>query len=110
MKRKRVARHLHEVTWETSTGDFSRYYYAVFRCKLKKKNRSIALGSDLKAAKDELAQIEAKNIQRYDFDVDKQRVAEKPRDGKASPFTFAEWCDKYPTIDDAKRSGPYPLT
>jgi hypothetical protein len=103
MRRKRIARHLHEVTWQTSAGDISRYYYAVFRCRLRKKGRSISLGTDLKFAKDQLAKIEAKNIDRYDFDLDKQRVTEKPKDGKALPFTFNEWCDKYPTFEDVKR-------
>jgi integrase len=103
MKRKKVARHLFEVTWVTSDGAASRRYYATFRCRLKGKNRSIPLGSDLKVAKDQLAKIEAKNIDRYDFDLDRQRVQEKPRDGRASPFSFAEWCDKYPGYDDVKR-------
>lgn len=101
--RKRIARHLHEVSWQTSGGDWSRYFYAVFRCRLKGKDRSIPLGSDLKHAKDKLAKIEAQNIDRYDFDLDKQRVIDKPRDGRASPFTFSEWCEKYPTFDDVKR-------
>jgi integrase len=107
-QRKRIARHLHEVSWQTSGGDWSRYYYAVFRCRLKGKDRNIPLGSDLKAAKDLLAKIEAKNIDRYDFDLDKQRVVEKPRDGKASPFTFTEWCEKYPKFDDVKRKRSLP--
>lgn len=102
-QRKRIARHLHEVSWQTSAGDWSRYYYAVFRCRLKGKDRSIPLGADLSAAKDQLKRIEAKNVDRYDFDLDKQRVQAKPRDGKASPFTFAEWAVKYRTFDDVKR-------
>ena len=102
MKRKRIARHLHEVSWATSAGDISKRYYGVFRDRLKGKDRSIPLGSDLRVAKDELAKIEAKNVGRYDFDLDKQRVTEK-RDGKSSAFTFAEWSEKYPTFDDVKR-------
>jgi integrase len=101
--RKKIARHLHEVSWRTSVGDISRYYYAVFRCRLKHKDRNIPLGADLATAKDQLKRIEAKNVDRYDFDLDKQRIQEKPKDGKAAPFTFAEWCDKYPTFDDVKR-------
>ena len=103
MKRKRIAKHLHEVTWQTSTGEASRRYYAVFRCRLKGKDRSIALGGDLSTAKDQLKRIEARNVDRFDFDLDRQRVTEKPRDGKGSPFTFAEWSQKYPTFDDVKR-------
>jgi hypothetical protein len=33
-QRKHIARHLHEVQWRTSARDLSRYYYAVFRCRL----------------------------------------------------------------------------
>jgi hypothetical protein len=108
MKRKRIVRHLHEVTWQTSTGDVSKRYYAVFRCRLKGKDRSIPLGSDSKVAKDELAKIEAQNVQRYDFDLDRQRVKEKPKDGRASPFTLSEWCDKYPSFDDVRRKRALP--
>src|SRR5690242_5987731 len=103
MKRKKVARHLFEVSWETSDGASSKRYYATFRCRLKGKNRSIPLGSDLKVAKDQLAKLEAKNIDHYDFDLDRQRVADKPRDGRSSPFTFGEWTEKFPTFDDIKR-------
>jgi integrase len=105
-QRKRIARHLHEVSWQTSAGDWSRYFYAVFRCKLKGRDRSIPLGSDLKAAKDKLKRIEVQNLDRYDFDLDRQRVTDKPKDGKASPFTFSEWCQHYPTFEyvEAKRS------
>jgi hypothetical protein len=104
--KKRIARHLYEHSWENATGEVSKFYYAIFRCRLKRKDRVAPLGSDLKHAKDELAKIEAKNVSRYDFDLDKQRVVERPRDGKASPFTFAEWCEHYPTFEyvEAKRS------
>jgi integrase len=104
--KKRIARHLYEMSWRSAGGEMSRYYYGVFRCRLKKKGRNIPLGSDLKTAKDELVKIEAQNVQRYDFDLDKQRIVDKPRDGKASPFTFAEWCGHYPTFEyvEAKRS------
>jgi len=35
--------------------------------------------------------------------LDRQRVQEKPWGGMASPFTFGEWCEKYPKFDDVKR-------
>jgi integrase len=101
--KKRIARHLYEMSWRTDGGEMSRYFYAVFRCRLKGKGRNIPLGSDLKKAKEKLVKIEGQNIDRYDFDLDRQRVVEKPSDGKASPFSFAEWCEKYPTFDDVKR-------
>jgi integrase len=56
-------------------------------------------------AKDELKKLEAQDVDRYDFDLDRQRVEtkEKVRDGKSEPFTFSEWAEKYFTFDDVKR-------
>jgi integrase len=64
------------------------------------------LGSDLKAAKDALKKLEARDIDRDDFDLDKVKpvIEPKVRDGKSEPFTFAEWALKYPTFDDVKRT------
>jgi hypothetical protein len=56
-------------------------------------------------AKDKWKKLEAQDVDRYDFDLDRQRVEtkEKVRDGKSEPFTFSEWAEKYPTFDDVKR-------
>jgi len=56
-------------------------------------------------AKDKLKKLEAQDVDRYDFDLDRQRVEtkEKVRDGKSEPFTFSEWAEKYFTFDDVKR-------
>jgi integrase len=102
-QRKKIKRHLYEMSWQNSSSDWSKYYYAVFRCRLKGKDRRISLGSDLKVAKDLLVEIEARNVRKEDFDLDRQRAIAKPKDGKASPFTFSEWCEKYSTFDDVKR-------
>jgi hypothetical protein len=42
--------------------------------------------------------------------LDRQRLQEpeKMRDGKAAPFTFTEWAEKYPTFDDVKRKRSLP--
>ena len=52
-----------------------------------------------------MKKLEAQDVDRYDFDLDRQRVEkkEKVRDGKSEPFTFSEWAEKYPTFDDVKR-------
>lgn len=95
--------------YEKSAGEWSTLYYARFTCKLKKKRRTIALGSESKAARDKLKKVEAQNVDSYDFDLDRQRLTEtQERDGKASAFTFAEWADKYPTFDDVKRKRSLP--
>ncbi len=53
--------------------------------------------------KEELIKTEAKNVSRYDFDLDKQRAQDKPRDGKSSPFTLNEWAEIFLGLDDIRR-------
>src|SRR5215470_14103514 len=100
----RIGKHFYKRQYESAGGDWITLYYARFVCRLKKKQRVFPLGSDLAKAKDKLKKLEAQDVDRYDFDLDRQRApAEKKRDGKSEPFTFAEWCDLYPTFDDVKR-------
>lgn len=63
------------------------------------------MGGDPKVAKDELKKLEVKDIDRYDFDLDRTKAdkALKPRDGKSEPFTFSEWAAKFQTFDDVMR-------
>ena len=100
-----MARHLYRRQYEAASGDWTTLYYARFVCRLKKKRRLFALGPDSAVAKDKLKKLEAQDVDRYDFDLDRQRVEtkEKVRDGKSEPFTFSEWAEKYPTFDDVKR-------
>lgn len=104
-KFQRVARHLYRRQYEAASGDWTTLYYGRFVCRLKKKRRLFALGPDSAVAKDKLKKLEAQDVDRYDFDLDRQRVEtkEKVRDGKSEPFTFSEWAEKYPTFDDVKR-------
>jgi len=104
-KFQRVARHLYRRQYETASGDWTTLYYGRFVCRLKKKRRLFALGPDSAVAKDRLKKLEAQDVDRYDFDLDRQRVEtkEKVRDGKSEPFMFSEWAEKYPTFDDVKR-------
>jgi integrase len=105
MALKRIAPHLWKKR-QAKSGEISIHYYARFRCRLKRKPRQIPLGSDLKVARDQLAKLLAKNIDRYDFDSEREqakiRAQEKLRDGKATPFTFAEWAAKYPQLTEVK--------
>jgi len=107
-KFERIARHLYQRKYRDAAGDWTTLYYARFVCRLKEKPRIIPLGSDESLAKDKLKKLEAKDVDRYDFDVDRQRVKAPERDGKASPFTFTEWSEKYPTFDDVKRKRSLP--
>jgi integrase len=79
-------------------------------CRLKKKKRLFPLGSDSASAKDHLKKLEARDVDRYDFDLDRQRVESESKicDGKSKPFTFAEWSHKYPLFDDVKRKRSLP--
>ena len=52
------------------------------------------VGSDLKAARDELRVYEARNIRREDFDFDKM----KPTAG----MTVASWADAYFDLEEVK--------
>jgi hypothetical protein len=73
-------------------------YYARFTCRLKKKPRVFAFGSDLAEAKGKLGELRAMDWRKHYFDLDRQRpeqVENKPKDGKAEPWTFAEWAELY---------------
>lgn len=104
-KFERIARHLYQRIYRTAASDLTTLFYARFVCRLKGKRRLIPLGSDLSKAKDKLKKIEAQDVDRYDFDLDRVRlqIVAKERDGKSEPFTFAEWSEKYPMFDDVKR-------
>jgi hypothetical protein len=89
-KYRRVARHLYCRQYATVSGDWTTLYYARFVFRLKKKKRVFPLGSDSARAKDHLKKLEARDVDRYDFDLDRQRIdgKVKVRDGKSEPFTF----------------------
>jgi integrase len=104
-KFKRVGRHLYRRQYDAANGDWTSRYYGRFVCRLKKKRRVFALGADAAVAKDKLKKLEAQDVDRYDFDLDRKRIDGKlrVRDGKSEPFTFEEWSEKYPSFDDVKR-------
>jgi len=98
-KFKRIAKHLYERTYQTASGDQSVLFYARFKCRLKNKPRVFSLGSDLAAAKDKLKMLEAQDVDRYDFDLDRQRarkIDSEQKNGKHILWTFAEWAERYP--------------
>src|SRR5262245_61595458 len=101
---ERIAKHLYRRQYQTAGGEWMTLYYARLVCRLKRKRRVFALGSALPAAKDKLKKIEAQDVDRHDFDLDRQReLKSKERDGKSEPFIFDEWAEQYPTFDDVKR-------
>jgi hypothetical protein len=74
-KFERIARHLYQRKYRTAPGDWTTLYCAHFVCRLKVKSRVIPLGSDESLAKDELKKIEARDVDRHDFDLDRERNA-----------------------------------
>ena len=74
-KFERIARHLYQRKYRTAPGDWTTLYCAHFVCRLKVKSRVIPLGSDESLAKDELKKIEARDVDRHDFNLDRERNA-----------------------------------
>jgi len=98
-KIKRVKRvpHLYERQYQTEAGERRVKFYAKFTCALKHKPRTMALGSDIQAAKEALALVLADNVKGRDFD------AGAGSDG----ITFSEWCKDYfdKRMDPERRAG-----
>jgi hypothetical protein len=81
--RPRLSKHFYRCQYQISGTDWRTIYYAIF-IDWKGKRRDMRLGSEIKAAKDALAILEARNIKREDFDADKNRG-----------MTLGEWLDGY---------------
>ena len=98
-KIKRVKRvpHLYERQYQTEAGERRVKFYTKFTCALKHKPRTMALGSDIQAAKEALALVLADNVKGRDFD------AGAGSDG----ITFSEWCKDYfdKRMDPERRAG-----
>ncbi len=77
-KFERIERHLYRRKYGTASGELRTLYYGVFRCRLRRKPRYFPLGSNLKVARDELKELEARNVRREDFDLDKIRPDPEP--------------------------------
>ncbi len=85
-KFKRLEQHLYERRYETSKGERRILYYALFRDRLKGKARKYRLRSDLKLAKEDLKILEARNIQREDFDAENIATEQEPKKNTLSDF------------------------
>jgi len=87
---KRIARHLYKRQYPTSTGEWSTINYGIFK-DLKRKRRKFPLGFDLKTAKEQLKVLEADNVKKKDFDLEKIEQEK----AKTQGMTLAEWLDRY---------------
>jgi integrase len=108
MKQKfeKVAPGIYRRQYHTAAG-LSVLYYGRLTLRSTGERALFALGPNLSEAKDQFAIIKVKNRRGEDlseFKPTKKADAEpEVRDGKATPFTFAEWAEKYPTFDDVRR-------
>jgi len=96
---KREARHLFKRQYPTSSGDWSTLYYGIFK-DWKRVLRKFPLGSDLKTAKDQLRVLEADNVKKKDFDLEKVELAK----AKTRGITLETWRPRYLNLVKAKRS------
>jgi hypothetical protein len=87
---KRIARHLYRRQYITENGDWSTLYYGIF-VDWKGKRRCFPLGSDLRTAKEQLKVLEADNVKRKDFDLEKKEQQKAETVG----MTVAEWLGRY---------------
>ncbi len=87
---KRIAPHLYKRQYETSNGEWTTLYYDIL-VDWKGKRRRFPLGSELRAAREQLKILEADNVKRKDFDIERE---EKQKAATAA-MTLAEWLDRY---------------
>jgi integrase len=88
---KHLYRYLYRYQYQGRPGsDWSTNFYARFTCRLKKKRRVFPLGSDLKTARDELRVLEARNIRKEDFDLDR-----RPPEPEPERLTVAKYLPRF---------------
>jgi integrase len=84
---EQIETHLYRRQYQTSLGEWRTLYYARFKCRLKGKRRLFPIGADLKGARDALKKLEARNVDREDFD----RAKAQESDDRNKALTLSEW-------------------
>jgi integrase len=92
---EKVAEHLYRRQYQTAKGEWKTIYYGIFT-DWKGKRRKVALGSDLKAAKDGLSIWLADNVKRVDFDGEKQKARQQG-------MTVSTWAKCYLELEQVKK-------
>ena len=87
---KRIEKHLFARQYQTSGGNWSKIYYAIFT-DWKGKSRTFPLGPDLQSARDKLGVLHKRNDAEFDFDKEK----EERKKAKVKAMTLTEWLDRY---------------
>ena len=89
-KFKRIERHLYRRQYLTGNGDCSTLHYGIF-VDWKGKRRKFPLGSELRPAREQLQILEADNVKKKDFDLEKIEQEK----AKTQGMTLAEWLNRY---------------
>ncbi len=87
---KRIAPRFYKRQYQAANGEWTTLYYGIL-VDWKKKRRTFPLGSDLKTAREQLKILEADNVKRKDFDIERE---EKQKAATAG-MTLSEWLDRY---------------
>ena len=88
-------KHLYRRQYQNSKGEWQTIYYGIFT-DWKGIRRKVTLGSDLQAAKDGLAIRLADNVNRVDFDAQRQKASEQG-------MTIAAWSKSYVQLEEVKK-------
>jgi len=87
---KRIAPHLYKRQYQAANGEWTTLYYGIL-VDWKGKRRRFPLGGELRTAREQLKILEADNVKRKDFDIERE---EKQKAATAG-MTLAEWLDRY---------------
>jgi integrase len=101
---KRVQRHLYRVAYRMKNGEWSVYHHAIFR-DWKGVGRKFRLSADLRTARNQLIELEAKNFQKYDWDNEKIVLAAQFKaetDAVEKTLTVAQWLPMCRELPEAK--------
>jgi len=88
-------KHLYRRQYQNSKGEWQTIYYGIFT-DWKGIRRKVTLGNELQAAKDGLAIRLANNVNRVDFDAQRQKASEQG-------MTIARWSQSYVQLEEVKK-------
>jgi integrase len=96
---KKIEKHLFARQYQNADGNWSTVFYAKFT-DWKGTPRVIALGADLKIARDKLGEIHQLNGRKFDFDAERR----ERKEAKVKAITVAEWLDHAIELEKSKPS------
>jgi hypothetical protein len=87
---EKIEKHLYRRQYQTSGGDWSTKFYAIFTC-WDGKRRTFPVGENLAIARDRVGELRNMNGRRFDWDDEKKKVEEQKR----RAITFSQWGNRY---------------